>query len=456
MTDPHSPTALETPAPARPAERPKVAPPGTPPPPSKPRRAVWLWIVLLLLLAGGAYYYFENSRKQPAQPAAQVDTGTPGPGGGGGGRHGRGMGTIPVVAVKSTRGDIGVYYVGIGSVTPIYTVTVKTRVDGQLLSIHYKEGDMVQKGDLLAEIDPRPYQAQLLQYEGQLMRDQASLANAKVDQSRYETLLKQNAVPEQQLATQKATVQQDEGVVKTDQGLIDAVKVNLDYCRITAPISGRVGLRLVDPGNIVHASDGNGLIVITQLQPISVIFTVAEDQIDTVLAKLRGGQHLPVDAFDREMKNKISSGTLTTTDNIIDQSTGTLKLRATFNNPRAELFPNQFVNARLLVEQKHGVVLLPTAAIQRNTQMTYVWMIKPDSSVAVQQVYLGVTEGDHTEITSGLKPGDTVVMTGVDKLQNGTKVTAHFAGENPANTPPGPGGAGANQQGTGKRKRSNP
>jgi multidrug efflux system membrane fusion protein len=391
-----------------------------------------------------------------AANAGQPDTGTPS-GGGPGGKKGRGGGgAIPIVAVKAQRGNIGVYYSGLGAVTPISTVTVKSRVDGQLMSIHYQEGDMVKQGDLLAEIDPRPYQATLLQYEGQLLRDQALLQNAKVDATRYETLLKQNAIPEQQLATQKSLVSQQEGVVKTDQGLIEAVKLNLTYCNITAPITGRIGLRLVDPGNIVHAADTNGLLVITQLQPISVIFTIAEDQLATVLQKLHSGQRLPVDAYDRDMQKRIASGVLTTTDNVIDQTTGTLKLRSTFSNSNSELFPNQFVNARLLVQEKTGIILLPTAAIQRNTQMTYAWTVKPDNSVTVRQIALGTTEGDRTEITSGLQEGDTVVMTGVDKLQEGTKVTVHFEGEKPpADEPPtGRLGGTGRGQGGGKGKRA--
>lgn len=344
-------------------------------------------------------------------------------------------------AAKARRGNIGVYVTGLGAVTPIYTVTVKTRVDGQLMEVLYKEGDMVKQGDKLAEIDPRPYQAQLTQYEGQLVRDQALLDNARIDQARYETLLKQNAVPEQQLATQIALVKQDEGIVKNDEGLIEGVKVNLVYCNITAPITGRIGLRLVDPGNIVQTSDSTGLLVITQIQPISVIFTIAEDQLPTILAKNIAGQKLSVDAFDRDMKKKLANGSLTTIDNLIDQTTGTIKLRATFDNQHNELFPNQFVIARLLVQEKTKVVLVPSAGVQRNSTSTYMYVVKPDSTVTLRQVKVGTNDDNNTEITSGVQEGDVVVLTGVDKLQEGSKVTVHLEGA--ANTGKQPAGGQA-------------
>jgi multidrug efflux system membrane fusion protein len=382
------------------------------------------------LLGAGGYYYW--SKKPPATPGSAN--------GAAGGRKGQGpnAGASPVDAAKAVKGNIGVYVTGLGAVTPIYTVTVKAQVTGQLMEVHYKEGDIVHKGDALAEIDPRPYEAQLTQYEGQLARDQATLDNARIDQARYETLLKQNAVPEQQLATQIATVKSDEGIVKNDQGLIQGVKVNLIYCHITAPITGRIGLRLVDPGNIVQTSDTTGLLVITQLQPISVIFTIAEDQLPIVYAKQRAGQKLPVDAFDREMKTKIASGTLSTIDNEIDQTTGTVKLRATFDNTHNELFPNQFVNARLLQQEKHGVILVPSAAVQRNSSNTYVYVVKPDSTVTVRQVKVSTSDDNNTEITSGVVEGDVVVLTGVDKLQEGSKVTVHLEGApNAGNQPAG-------------------
>jgi multidrug efflux system membrane fusion protein len=421
--DTMTPIAPTLPGPQAPR---KERPPNAPP----PRRShVWIWI-LLLALVGVAGYIYWHTRTAPASGTAT---------GKAGGQRGPGANAAaPVDAAKAVKGNIGVYVTGLGAVTPIYTVTIHTRVDGQLMQVLYKEGDLVKQGDKLAEIDPRPYQAMLTQYEGQLIRDQALLDNARIDQARYETLLKQNAVPEQQLATQIALVKQDEGTVKNDQGLIESVKVDLIYCNITAPITGRIGLRLVDPGNIVQTSDTTGLLVITQIQPISVIFTIAEDQLPAVFAKHNAGQNLPVDAFDREMKNRLASGTLTTIDNEIDQTTGTVKLRATFDNSHNELFPNQFVNARLLQQEKRGVVLVPSAAVQRNSQSTYVYVVKPDSTVTVRQVKVGTSDDNNTEIDSGVGEGDVVVLTGVDKLQEGSKVAVHLEGAaNPGQRPSG-------------------
>ena len=371
----------------------------------------WLWLAMLILAGLGAWIAVTEHGKVLAQRSVRPQGPPP----------------APVVATKARKGDIGVYFTGLGAVTPIYTVTVHTRVDGELMKVFYREGQRVEKGQPLAEIDPRPYQVQLVQAQGQLLKDQAALDNARVDLTRYQTLITQNAVPEQTLATQKALIAQDEGVVKTDEGQIDSAKLNLVYCHITSPITGRVGLRLVDPGNIVHAADANGLMVITQMEPISVIFTISEDQVPPVLREIRAGKKLPVQAWDRDMKTKLAEGTLATLDNQIDQTTGTLKLRGTFNNKDDVLFPNQFVNARLLVSENHGVTLVPTAAIQRNTQSTYVYVVKPDQTVTVRQVTVGTTEGNDSEIVSGLSPGEVVVMTGVDKLQEGAKVVAHLA-----------------------------
>jgi len=393
----------------------------------KPRRSSagrWFWFLFLTAaVAAGAYFLWPKfkpaappSNAQPAAAAAQ---------------KGRGPGIIPVVAVRAQKGNIGVYINGLGNVIPIYTVTVKSRVDGEIMKVLYTEGQLVHKGDVLLEIDPRPYQVMLEQAEGQLAKDQATLNNALVDQARYEKLWAQNAIPEQQLATQKATVQSAEGAVKADQGAIDGAKLDLVYAHITSPITGRVGLRLVDPGNIVHATDTNGLVVITQIEPISVIFTIAEDQLPPVAQKMRAGQRLTVEAWDRAMTKRIGVGVLQTIDNQIDETTGTVKLRAQFENKDDALFPNQFINARLLVEEKRGVTLVPNGAIQRNTQTTYVWLVKPDQTVAVCNIAVGTTEGDQSQIVSGLQPGDVIVTDGVDKLQEGTKVIPRFPGENP-------------------------
>jgi multidrug efflux system membrane fusion protein len=405
----HTPTTIEQGAPAAAPVR-KA---------SKPRRSGlrWLWLPVIALLGAGAWYLWSKAVSTPS-----ASTSAPSKGGKKGG-----AGAVPVVAAKARRGDIGVYITGLGSVTPIYTVTVKSRVDGQLMKVHYNEGDLVHEGDLLVEIDPRPYQVMLEQAEGQLARDQANLDNARVDVDRYQKLLAQKAVPEQQLAAQKATVAQLEGVVKTDQGQIDSAKLDLVYCNIRAPITGKVGLRLVDPGNIVHATDANGLVVITQVQPISVIFTVAEDDLPVVLHKLAAGQHLSAEAYDRANTSKIGAGTLATVDNQIDPTTGSLRLRANFDNSAGQLFPNQFVNVRLLVEEKHGVVLAPSAVIQRTTNSTYVWAVNDDHTVSVRQITEGVVEGDNTEVASGVAPGDALVMTGVDKLSEGSQVTVQMA-----------------------------
>jgi multidrug efflux system membrane fusion protein len=303
------------------------------------------------------------------------------------------------------------------------------------MSIRYREGDTVHRGDLLAEIDDGPYQAALTQAQGQLMRDQATLENARIDLVRYQQLVAQKAGPEQQLATQRATVHQDEGVVKLDEGQIQSAQVNLAYCKIAAPVTGRIGLRLVDAGNIVQAADTNGLLIITQMDPISAIFTISEDQLQVVLQKVAAGQALEVDAYDRAATTKLAQGSLTTLDNQVDPTTGTLKLRATFQNPKGTLYPNQFVNTKLLVQEKRGVTLVPTAAVQRNSQATYVYVVNADSTVTVRPIVIGTTEGNDSEVTSGLAPGEVVVMTGVDKLQAGSKVSAQLTSAKPAVTP---------------------
>jgi multidrug efflux system membrane fusion protein len=356
--------------------------------------------------------------------------------------------TVPVVTVVAQSGDMPVYLNGLGSVTALNTVTVRSRVDGQLQSVNYREGQLVAKGDVLAQIDPRPFQVQLLQAEGQRAKDEATLKNAQLDLERYRVLVAQDSIPRQQLDTQVATVNQLEATLESDRAQIESARLNLTYSRIVAPLAGRVGLRLVDVGNMVHAADANGLVVITQIDPIAVVFTIPGDQLVPVIAKLRSGQRLPVEAWDREIQNKLATGALEAVDNQIDETTGTVRLKAIFPNADHSLFPNQFVNARMLLDTLPGVVIVPTAGLQHSPQGTYVWAVGPDSSVQMHNVEVLHTEGDRTALKQGLAAGDVVVTEGVDNLQPGTKVATGPPG---GAAPGAPAEGGSGQRGTGGR-----
>jgi multidrug efflux system membrane fusion protein len=438
-------------------------PPTTPPPPPAKRHTWWLWLLVLVVIAGAGLWYFRSGGT--AKPATTAS--------GAGGRAGRAGGNmaVPVAVSVAKRGDVPVYQDGLGNVIAFYTVTVHTRVDGQLMDVPIREGELVTKGQLIAQVDPRPYQVQLEQAEGQMAHDEALLADAKLDLDRYKTLLQQDAIPRQQYDTQVATVGQYVGNIKQDQAAIDNAKLNLVYAKVTAPISGRVGLRLVDPGNIVHASDSTGLFVITQLQPIAALFTIPENNLTPVLQKLRARVVLRSEAWNHDRTKLLSTGKLLTVDNQIDPTTGTSKLKAVFENKDNALFPNQFINIRLLVDTLHNQVIVPAAAIQRGEQGTFAYVIGPPTAAAkkgqapasgaspeqanaqaqktppsqrtppmpgkpgqaapqgpvdgvaqVRQVVVGITEGDNVSIKSGINAGDKVVVDGAERLQNGSPV----------------------------------
>jgi multidrug efflux system membrane fusion protein len=365
-------------------------------------------------------------------------------------KAGKGGAPVPVGAAVARSGDIPVYLDGLGSASAFYTVTVHSRVDGQLMSVPVGEGQHVNEGDLLAQIDPRPFQAVLDQASGQLARDQAQLTNAKLDLARYKDLIAQDAIPKQQLDTQAALVGQYEGTVKNDQALVGAAKLQLDYSRITAPISGRIGLRLVDPGNIVHASDPGGILVITQLHPIAVVFTLPEDNLPAVMRRVTAGAKLPVVAYNRDKSQKLADGFLQTVDNQIDPGTGTSKLKAVFDNKENALFPNQFVNVRLLLDIKKDQVIVPSVAVQRGSSGSFVYAVKTDGTVEARPVKVGVVEGSDSSIDSGLAAGETVVVDGADGLQPGSRVSVAGADAPAAGGAPGRAGRGRGAASKGK------
>ncbi|MGK9169195.1 MdtA/MuxA family multidrug efflux RND transporter periplasmic adaptor subunit [Inquilinus limosus] len=359
----------------------------------------------------------------------------------GGGRF-AGMPAQPVGVATVGRGDIPITLDALGTVTPLATVTVRTQIAGQLVEVGFQEGQMVKKGDFLAQVDPRPYQVALEQAQGQLVRDQAVLAQAQSSLARDQEMLKQNAVSRQQVDDQAFLVQQTQGTIQSDQAQIDTQKLNLAYARITAPIDGRVGLRQVDPGNYVQASDTNGIVVITQLQPISVVFSLPEDDLPQIQARLRAGASLPVIAFDRSGTTQIATGTLSTLDNQIDTTTGTVRLRAVFDNADGALFPNQFVNARLLVDTLHDAVTVPVAAVQNGAPGAFVYLVDAGGTVSVRPIKAGPAENGMVSVQDGLQPGYRVVVDGTDRLRDGAHVTV--AGQDGA--PAAPADAQAGQQ----------
>jgi multidrug efflux system membrane fusion protein len=387
------------------------------PPPGSGKRWI-LWTTLLVIAAVVAYYFLHN------RSAGESAKSTASSGRSAGGRRGM-TGPVPVTVATATKGSIGVYQDAIGTVTPVYTATITAQASGVITKVDYREGQFVHKGDALIEIDPRPYQATLLQAQGTLERDQGVLAQAQMDLERYRTAWARNAINKQLLDDQEKIVLQDQGTVKNDQGTVDYDQVQLGYCNITAPISGQVGLRLVDPGNVVQAGGTGALVVITQMQPTTVIFTLAEDSLGPVEGRMRQMHSLPVEAWDRNSANKLADGKLLTINNQIDTTTGTVKLRATFDNRKSTLFPNQFVNTRLLQNTQTGVTLIPSAAVQHNGQVAFVYLLtmtdKTNGAAAVRNIKTGVSDAGQIAVT-GINPGDIVATSSFDKLQDGSKI----------------------------------
>jgi multidrug efflux system membrane fusion protein len=416
------------------------------PPSEAPPKSRWkLWVIGFLLLGAGAYAV---SRFGTGAPASQAQQGGPGFGGGrpggfgGGGGFGRGQ-VVPVRVISAARQNLDVYLRALGTVTPINTVTVRTRLDGELVKVNFTEGQRVSKGQVLAEIDTRPYEVQLSQAQGALEENRARLRNAQTDLERYQKLQQEQLITAQQVVGQEAQVRQLNGAIQSSEAQVSSARLNLNYARIVAPIDGRLGLRQVDAGNMVRSGDQNGIVVITQMRPISVIFTVPETELPPVLEALRANRKLSVEAWDRADAIKLATGVLQTVDNQIDTATGTIKLRATFDNADESLFPNQFVNIRLRVRTLENATVIPAAAVQRAAFGEFVYIIKPPSAptenptVSIQRVTLGPTEGDRVSVTSGLRAQAQVVLEGVDQLTEGAKVEIVPEGGAPAGPPTG-------------------
>ncbi|RKU01558.1 multidrug transporter subunit MdtA [Burkholderia sp. Nafp2/4-1b] len=409
----------------------------------RPRRTLVIGTLAIAVIGGLLWWHPWNRTPADALAAGSAASGASAgaSGAAGGGHRGRGgpaaMANVPqpVSVATATQGEMPIVLSALGTVTPLASVTVKTQLSGYLQSVAFQEGQFVKKGDLLAQIDPRPYQVALENAEGTHARDEALLATARIDLKRYQTLLSQDSIASQTVDTQASLVKQYEGTVKTDQAAIDSAKLNLTYARITAPVSGRVGLRQVDPGNYVTPGDTNGIVVITQQQPMSVIFTTSEDNLPQIVKQVNAGQKLSVTAYNRNNTVPLETGALETLDNQIDTSTGTVKLRATFANKEGLLFPNQFVNTRLLVDVMRNATIVPTAAVLTGSIGQFVYIVKPDNTVTVRKVKIGPVDGERTSIVSGVALGERVVTDGSDRLREGSKITI------PADKPKGASGA---------------
>jgi multidrug efflux system membrane fusion protein len=407
------------------------------------RRLVLLTLLGLLILGTGSLLYYRSRTPQTTAPRRG--------GFGGGGRRGGGLGMngpLPVVVNKARKADINIILTGLGTVTPLATVTVRTQISGYLTQINFKEDQLVKKDDVLAVIDPRPYAATLEQAQGQLLQAQAQFKEAQIDLDRYVTLSGQDSISKQQVDAQRALVSQYEGMVKQNQGVVDNAQLSLAYCNIKAPVSGRVGLRLVDQGNYVTPGDSNGIVILAQVKPITVIFTLPEDDIPEVLKQVRKPDaKISVDAYNRDNSVKLASGLLSTIDNTVDPTTGTFKLRAEFPNDDEALFPNQFVNVSMLIDVLHNMTVVPTSAIERGQQGSFVYVVGADKKVSAKTVTLGATEGERVAVLTGISESDTVVVDGADRLKEGMEVDPQFPSQAAGGAGKSPGGHSWNRDG---------